>query len=728
MMSPILLDLFGDAPVNKGFTLVESEVDFLKLATSEDPIHVRGERLCNWAEIFYRGREIAFEIWNSPIDLLRNSFPKLSIDHIEYLVECLGDKSESLRPPITAQSVLQILYPSSLWGEYPTILHGAEWLLWVYEQDPPPEIRALLADLCAQWLQYVDDTYQIVYEIRSRSEADLLLQRWLGILDRDEFPSTDNFPIEIPPDFFGKARVAWRKQMIESKGALFHNLNVVDIPFALKRVAAEEAFDYFIHNPDFLDPKTLSEIGIYLDARKQAELRKIIPPKAPVTIPDNPEGVLEWFKDSYFPYREWQYQASSPHGKQISVMAARRFVEWYLDYYFQAMVSSTLRKWINFHKMLELAKVDDMLVLVIILDGLHVGDARLLSQLIQSSIPRLNIAADELAFTSIPTITPYAKEAMLKGVPPDKILHVDDYIGIVLPESASPVLDLAKEKTGIFIWRIQEPDRTYHDPRKNKSSNLLHDIEGRLRAEVSKIKEIVEKVPSSTPLQIIITSDHGRMLGKSERILPIPDEMQSHGRVALGESEKDFPKSGYVIENDEIVFLCGEVFSIPEDAAITLNESAFLNNDGKRGSENFPHGGLFPEEVIVPWVVMIRDQVKPQVDISINGDGRAGMRGHIRGIVVNSSDVEITLERLVIIYKDKSQRVLDVDLSVRPRDDAQISETIDDWPDPSKAKDVTVMVALRHPNRLVFEYLVQTEFVSTDLYVEADNFLEDLDI
>ena len=66
-----------------------------------------------------------------------------------------------------------------------------------------------------------------------------------------------------------------------------------------------------------------------------------------------------------------------------------------------------------------------------------------------------------------------------------------------------------------------------------------------------------------------------------------------------------------------------------DDIAITLNESAFYNNDGSGGSEVYPHGGLFPEEVIVPWVVFMRDKVKPMIDFSFSGDGRARMAGTI---------------------------------------------------------------------------------------------------
>lgn len=727
-MSRILLDQHGDAPAVEGYVQIETEVEFLKSATSEYKMHIVGENLCYWAETFFRGRDISCEVWHSPMDILRSDFPKICDEHIRLLADRLGENINTLERPIRAQDALQALYPTSLWSEYPSVVHAAEWLLWIYDKDPQVEIHSLLVDICELWLSYTDKTYTNIYTPLTRSQAEQMLHCWLGISDRDHFPLSDDFPLDIPPIFIQQARAAWRKKMIKSKGMHFSKIHLSNIPFLLKKVAAEEAFDYYLCSPDELDNDCLSQLFIYLEASDQAQLRNIIPPAEPAELPTSPEDVLQWFKTYYLPYREWQFTASSSEGIEISLEAAQRFTKWYLEFYPRALVSSSLRGWINVYKMVELIEVKDTLILVVVLDGLHLGDARFLMQQIQSEIPRLHVIAEDLAFTSIPTITEFAKEALFKGVPPDTIHQTKEYIGHVLPENASPANKLINEKKGIYIWRVQEPDRTYHDLRKNKSENLLHDVKGRLKAEVAKIREIVEKIPASVLLQIIFTTDHGRMIGLSQKVQPVPKGMESHGRAAYGVSGKDYQALGYIIENDEVAYLRPEVFNTGVEIAVSLNEDSFQNNDGRKGSEYYPHGGLFPEEVIVPWVITQRDRVKPQIEIRVSGDGRARMTGSISGEVVNISDVDIILERIIITFKDEPQRDLPIEKTIKPRSETLIEMTLDNWPEPNKVKDAMAKVIVRQPNGLVFEHSAQLELHSTDMYIETENILEDLEL
>jgi len=55
-MVTIRLDRDGNSPMPNGFTLVSSEVEFLKWAISDQPLHIRGDRLCTWAQAFYTGQ------------------------------------------------------------------------------------------------------------------------------------------------------------------------------------------------------------------------------------------------------------------------------------------------------------------------------------------------------------------------------------------------------------------------------------------------------------------------------------------------------------------------------------------------------------------------------------------------------------------------------------------------------------------------------------------------
>ena len=143
----------------------------------------------------------------------------------------------------------------------------------------------------------------------------------------------------------------------------------------------------------------------------------------------------------------------------------------------------------------------------------------------------------------------------------------------------------------LYIWRVQEPDRTYH--KHNGSGTLLRDVEAQLDAAANKIVDLVDQVPDELSLQIIVATDHGRLLGKSTRRIAVPPGMISHGRAAWGDAGRSFDASGYIIE-DEIVYLHGVRFGLTQDVAVALNQDTFRTNDGKGGTEVYPHGGLFP--------------------------------------------------------------------------------------------------------------------------------------
>lgn len=68
-MSEVLLDRQGDLPAPSGYHVIDSEVEFLRHATDDTSLLIRGERLCAWAEAFYRLRERPFHHQESWVHL-----------------------------------------------------------------------------------------------------------------------------------------------------------------------------------------------------------------------------------------------------------------------------------------------------------------------------------------------------------------------------------------------------------------------------------------------------------------------------------------------------------------------------------------------------------------------------------------------------------------------------------------------------------------------------------
>ena len=160
------------------------------------------------------------------------------------------------------------------------------------------------------------------------------------------------------------------------------------------------------------------------------------------------------------------------------------------------MSGGKLREHLSFVRSAALASSEpNAVTLLVVLDGLHVADARHLQLALQSRTSRLTQVVDGLAFTVVPTITHFCKPALFHGVQPDQVDQVSD-IGIILPEKISPVEQLKYAHPGdLFLWRVQEPDHTYHQ--RNNYDTLRRQVEGQLDTIASNIVDIVEQVPDS---------------------------------------------------------------------------------------------------------------------------------------------------------------------------------------------------------------------------------------
>jgi hypothetical protein len=723
-MARIILDRERDAPLVPGFHLVTTEVEFLRVVVTALDLHIQGDALCSWAETYYRNRGINCQEAFSVSKEMERSFPDLTGDQISKLISLLGENIQKMERPLNAERLLNTIYPAALWSSQHSSSHMAEWLVWVYENCPSVETQVLMRLLTGRLVAGIENNILAIYQDCLEAEkAEKALENWLGIINRENFPLLDEFPLEIPNKLTQKARDKWNLSIVASHGRFFEQLEPLSIPFELKKLAAKETYQYFLQNSGDLIPQQLTLLAKYLSYKEVNELRKRLPPKPPGNVPETPDLITQWYLSEFLPFREWQESYSINDAREHIIQSAKQFALWYLENYPKALSGGPLLKWLSFYRTSHLELNKNVLILIIVLDGMHSSDARTLIQNIRTHTTRLSMVAEDVVFSPIPTITQFAKEALFRGVPPDKAATVDP-IGIILPEDKSPAQRLTNPDLGkVYLWRVLEPDRTYHH--KNKSENLLQDVAGRLEAEALKIRELVETISDQISLQIIITTDHGRLLGNSKKTLPVPNGMQSHGRVAWGKSGLSFPSKGW-FEKDNIVYLFGERFGLLDDMAIPLGEESFLGNDDRSGSEAYPHGGLFPEEIIVPWIVLARDIIRPKVEISISGEGRARGSGTLQFKVLNLSDVELILDEVILYFRTGSEKRIILKSILASRHDSIIEYPIDPWPSPTEASGTRGIVKIVQPNGLSFDYSAVIDIQSKDIYDRGENILEDL--
>jgi len=65
-MQSIIFDPNSDAITPDGYTIIDTEMEFLKFATSGKSLFIRGHRLCDWAQAFFDSRRISYSEISSP--------------------------------------------------------------------------------------------------------------------------------------------------------------------------------------------------------------------------------------------------------------------------------------------------------------------------------------------------------------------------------------------------------------------------------------------------------------------------------------------------------------------------------------------------------------------------------------------------------------------------------------------------------------------------------------
>ena len=675
--------------------------------------------------MFYKGREVVFEERRSPAVEIMDACPGVGETEANAIYQYLKDVYWDLPQPVSAAVIMGHEHPLRLWHDSPGYEHASRWLNFLIEVDVAPTLQPILGYLSRKWQRESSRYESSLYAATSREEAKEILLGWLGVKQIPEYDQLEPYPgptETVEQDI----EDLWEYALIESHGKrIFGILYTPGLRDDLKTRAASLAVEYFQRNSQNLTEEVYRTLRPHLDRNQQKLLQRFVPPSPPSSLPEGPGDVLRWYREDYLPYRLWQYQYGNDEASKNTRTALGQFASWYLDNYPKAIMGGPLSSFLSYKKAAQFSNPSeaaaDYVTLVIVLDGLYLEDARTVLEGLGRLTSRLTMAQNTLAFVPLPTVTEFCKDALFKGAPPIHAIKYD-MLGIVLPEKQSPVSELNGAELGSLLWwRVQEPDATYH--KRNSHDMLFQDVQSELNGITQKIVDIINQVSTSVPLRIILTSDHGRFVGTSERTIPVPAGMESHGRAAWGKVDRTFPGAGYINE-DEVVYLHGERFGLPVDAAICLSDAAFHTNDGKRGQETFPHGGLTPEEVIVPWWVFVRDAKEPKLTITLSGQGLARARSDSQLSVINTSEIAIHVTSLRLLSR-REKREFELDIACRPKYKTDEIISIDAWPTSDELADMTGEITYRMPNGRDFTTAITVRLQSEEMY-RSNNILDDL--
>lgn len=714
MSTVLYLDPNEDAPIPDGWEVVESEVGLLKMLSAPGAGVIRGKALCRWAEDYALGRGITVHKLQSRARRLLQLCPKLSEAQAKELSDSLGYRLP-LEQELELPQLAKLLWNEAWWGDEPGPDHAARWLLWWLEHEPNEAERVVLAYLYDWYKTNYMGQERAAYEVDGGERAFALLKRWLG---SDQPLGWGDFPIELSTNLIQRLRNEFRIRVLQGPDELLNALSNTKVDKRILPIAAEVSASYYIEHPEQLTLESLILIENYVNWDIREKLRKLLTPKVPSPVPTDVSKIGKWFTLEYLPYRVWA--TDHPDHDETTSQIGRQFAEQYLRLYKEeALADGPARPYLSWVKAKQLPK-PGVVTLLVVLDGLGYTDMQHLWEEIRRFDlgQRISLLQAEVAFAPLPTITECAKPALLKGVKPALAKDQPD-LGRVLRKDKDVKEALANANPGdLIIWKDPEPDSTYHGAIGKDVAQK--NARGVLTGFAERLTGLALSLPKEISLRIVVTTDHGRLMAEAPRVHALPNNAQSRQRAALGNLGI---VNGLEIKGD-LAYLHRDVFGLPQDCVVVLSGESFLTQDGKRGVDAYPHGGIYPEEVLIPWWELARDYQLSDIEVEILGKGVAKRAGQALLRIWNPNSIPITVGELS--FGERPRQTFLIQREVSAMGMLEFPLEIPSWPSKRDVASLQAQVFFRWPDQRQARIEARVHLEVEEMYQQGDNPLEDL--
>ena len=282
-------------------------------------------------------------------------------------------------------------------------------------------------------------------------------------------------------------------------------------------------------------------------------------------------------------------------------------------------------------------------VLWVVIDGMGWLEQCQLVELI-SAETNLRIAEEVVPKISVlPTKTEYAKWAMFAQLLPSHNSWVKDVakgfaqigIGHRYTDSANKrealLRDLRRGQETLYCWDTTELDSLYHDE-VDWPQLVGVGIPQTLRKIAHQIQFFVDAHPRPKELQVVLSSDHGQMVGALTQLKDCPSGFDYAGRLCEGR-----------VPDPRFVTLDADRYGLPHDISVVKGSGCIRSFQASQsGLLVGTHGGLFPEEVVVGTSVLRYALQRRPIIVKCTGIGKPLQTGEITVRIVNSNDVSLT--------------------------------------------------------------------------------------
>lgn len=363
----------------------------------------------------------------------------------------------------------------------------------------------------------------------------------------------------------------------------------------------------------------LTQYADLLTPELRRSLLSLVPPtllSAPVlddlSLKAQADVWQRWAVDSFIPYKFWLDELPKEHRppdaiERMETLSAQ-YADWLYKHYQSLLDSDDILSNLNVRGRIAAAGQNGAhRVIWLIIDGFPAAYVSLLHDVLSQY--GLNRQTTEWAFAPLPTITQIGIPILLNGMRPDANSFVRDNPQLAL-EQAFPNKKIAfaavegkfsttlHSNADIICIHTQEVDFMLHEPDYRLERSRSEEVKVILDRRIKQIADIIKQ--STRKTKLVIATDHGATKClrnesgiRNKKLIEAATDRAKERCVRLSGSVK--PEH---VDNEEARLLPRTMTHNPDEWAVAWGYRYFGSND-----HGYRHGGLTPEETIVPVVL-----------------------------------------------------------------------------------------------------------------------------
>jgi hypothetical protein len=444
-------------------------------------------------------------------------------------------------------------------------------------------------------------------------------------------------------------------------------------------------YKWFSQHPQECSSETIDRLRLSfkelsgLVAEICEKLQTLVPPPLPgdPTSVEEWQDMLSWATQEYLRYRTWldQRKRTEPQIEHFaSVYADRLYANYPL-----LLTHKELFVYGVLHRIKEIVQVG-YTVLWILVDNLS---WRYVEDLVVAfrNCGMVLLGKVEPLLAMLPSETATSKLCMLAGTPLSQCNTNDlgeafelAWCRLEIPGARQvidePDLDgLLAEPASLYLYQFVKLDRLAHQP-EHIIIDREHENKATLDWLAERVGKAAKRIASNRPLRIVVSSDHGSVaIIQGKRKLTTPRDAQLDN---VSEQHKRFVKVKTLehLDNAEWYGLQADRFGLKDHYAIARGYFYL-----KSKPQGYTHGGLTPEETIVPYLEFEYGEPEPIIPLRVVYRGSQMRKGRKEKLclVVRNPNARHTYNIFLSLPAYSIQLTL-TDLG--PNDEAELPEAV----------------------------------------------------